>query len=117
LDADRDFLIETEDNLFKLSEDLNTDDPNILFKRVGIGLCPKGFALVSDFNELISLVMKCIGGMSGTELIQLPEAGGILDQPSVFLRAYEVISEEIARHLDAIRKQHTDVSQTSGRRV
>lgn len=61
--------------------------------------------------ELARLILQCLGGMSGTDLVILPNEGGLLDQPAYFVQAHAIVIGEIAKYrkeLEAQAKQNAN---------
>jgi hypothetical protein len=67
------------------------------------GICPKSFPRSELTSQLLSLINLCVGGESGVQLVQMPYAGALTDQPNLFMQAYSVFVEE--HHLWMSRKR------------
>ena len=72
------------------------------------GVCIKSFPRTHLTNALLSLLMLCMGGYSGTELIHLPCTGTILDQPNIFIEAYNIWVNEYNSKVHQDRKDSKD---------
>lgn len=63
------------------------------------GICPKSFPRSDEVTHLLSLINLCVGGQSGTELMQLPYPGTILEQPNKFIEAYYIFTNEYNKYV------------------
>lgn len=69
------------------------------------GLCPKSFPRLPLTNNLISRLQLCVGGQNGTELVHLPYKGTILEQPNLFIQAFNVYADEVSKHTQSLRQK------------
>ena len=65
--------------------------------------------------ELAKTVLQCLGGMSGTDLVILPNEGGLLDQPAYFVQAHSIIVAEIARYRKELEQKAKQDANKSNR--
>lgn len=100
-------VIHSEEELFQAIEKAlsvyKTNDIEIALRRIGKGICPKSFPLTRQSVYFLDIYSKTHGGDSGNQLINLPNAGGVLDQPNIFFSAADTISEIRSRY---IRKKY-----------
>jgi hypothetical protein len=68
------------------------------------GVCPKSFPKTKLTSGLLSILNLTIGGQSGTELMQLPYSGTILQQPNVFIEAYYIFVDEYNKYTKEMYK-------------
>jgi hypothetical protein len=96
-------VIHSEEELFQTIEKAfdvyKTDDIEIALRRIGKGICPKSFPMTRQSFYFLDIHSKTHGGESGNTLINLPNEGGVLDQPNIFFSATDVISSVRARSL------------------
>jgi hypothetical protein len=69
------------------------------------GVCLKSFPQTRLTTALLNLLMLCLGGFSGTELIHLPDTGTILDQSNIFIEAYNIWVSEYNKKVQEDRKE------------
>jgi hypothetical protein len=68
------------------------------------GVCLKSFPRSELTSRLLNLLMLCMGGFNGTELVHLPFEGTILDQPNIFIEAYNIYTSEYNSFVQEQRK-------------
>ena len=98
-----------------------TDRIEIALKRIRMkgvsGVCPKSFPRTETTSLLLRKLNLCLGGDSNNELVHLPYAGTILDQPNLFIEAFYVWSDELTKWLRYTRirdKRETDRQERRG---
>ena len=107
--TDKSYPVKNTKRMFKIIDGLckrnNLYAPERFISSIGRGVCPKSIPLDSDILWWIELVDACSGGYSGIDLLQLPVAGGITDQPSLFF--------DIRRTIISIRETLRKESESS----
>ena len=63
------------------------------------GICPKSFPRTELTSNLLELLNLCLGGENGMQLVHLPYAGTILDQPNIFLQAFYIYCDEVSKFI------------------
>lgn len=89
-----------------------TDDISTALRRIGKGICPRSFPTSSQSLYFLDMYYLTHGGESGLDLVHLPNEGGILDQPSLFFRACEIISHQKALKTRKRLKEIEDQSKS-----
>lgn len=74
-----------------------TNDLEILCRRIGKGVCIKSFPTTRLSVYLVDLIQFC------KEFHSLPCEGSVQEQPNLFFEAYRVINSEIAQLEEKIR--------------
>ena len=96
-------LITSKDGLTKAVEEAlevyRTDDILTALRRIGLGICPKSFPIDAQSFYFLDLYNKTHGGETGNQLINLPNSGGVLDQPNIFFSASEIIGIQRSKFL------------------
>ena len=95
----------------ELLEFHKTDRLEIAFKlikgNVG-GMCAKSFPMSALSIRLIGMLNLCMGGENGVQLLHLPFAGTLYDQPNLFIEAYYVYLDEHSKYIRSLRKNETN---------
>ena len=63
-----------------------------------MGICAKSLPRTQLTNNLLNKIHVCLGGFNGDELVHLPFPGGLFDQPNIFVEAYYIYRDELAKH-------------------
>ena len=77
------------------------------------GICPKSFPKTPLTIDLLSKLNLCVGGANGTDLINFPEAGGLFDQPNLFIEGYFIYVDEFNKFVRS--QKETPKKAISGR--
>lgn len=75
------------------------------------GVCIKSFPQSQLSTRLLNTLFLCMGGFSGTELTQLPYNGTILDQPNIFIEAYNIWVGEYNKKVQEDRKEDKKIKK------
>jgi hypothetical protein len=94
-----------QDSISLILELYNTDRIEVALKQFRLvgtsfrGICPKSLPRLPLTSYLLDMIYTCVGGENGTDLINLPFEGTILDQPNLFIQAYNIYVNEQSRWL------------------
>lgn len=111
VDSEESFL----ESVSKILEAFKTDRIEVALKSFRLpdnqdkrisGICLKSFPRTRLTSRLIEMLNMCMGGQSGVELIHLPFAGTILNQPNIFIQAYFIYSDEVNKFLKESMPKH-----------
>lgn len=61
-------------------------------------VCIKSLPRTQLTNNLLNKIHLCLGGFNGDQLVHLPFEGGLFDQPNVFVEAYYIYRDELAKY-------------------
>jgi len=118
--------IKSEDDLYiaiiKLSEHHKTDKTDLVLKYIKLkgsrsgGICPKSVPKTDLSIKLLGMLNICLGGENGNQLVNLPFAGTIMDQPNLFIEGYYIWVDEFSKYTKSREERSKARSQKpSGR--
>ena len=91
-----------------------TEDLQVVLKRLGKGICPKSFPVTQQSLYFLDIYYKTHGGEYGTDLVHLPNSGGVLDQPNLFFVASDIIARVRSRYFKARLDEDKNKTHVSG---